>query len=471
MSRFELIPFLRITIAFVLGVICGVWGFLSLIIPAISAIRKYWIYSVIIICGSLISIINNYSPTPPLEQKITAMMVVGDSISNYHHAKIISINHHPQRFPISILLSIPYNIHSQDTISTQIYIEPTSKYITAQKSLFSSLSREGVKYVAYTYEDQPIFRKSKQQIGTPKKLQLAAVERLSKLTTYKENIAILQAMVIGYKSQITAKDKRLYQRAGVAHTLAISGLHVGIIFLMLNILLSWMNIFLPLRITKTAIIISLLTLYALITGASPSVVRAVIMFSLFQLSMLTITSRYHAYNILFLAAFIMIAFDTTVIYKVSFQLSYAALLAIIFFSKRTNQWVKIKSKPLRWLISAALLSLCITLFTLPLILYYFKQGALLAAISNIVMTIAMPPLFILATLFIIYPLQFFDNLIDIIFNLLNDVLIKTTSIPYSYINYVEFDLIDLTLSYTAILLLIIYLIRLPKEASKSPQID
>lgn len=454
MSRFELTPFLRITLAFSLGVICGAWGFVSIIIPIIAKIRQYWIYSVVISCGALVSIINSYAPTPPLEQKTDAIMVISDSVSNYHKAEIVAIEHKSLTFPIAILLSTNCDINPTDTISTSIYIEQTTKYTTAYNSLFRSMAREGFKYVAYTYENQEIIRKTNQSNSLPKKIAQFVIERLSCLTTDSENIAILQAMMVGNKSQITPQSKILYQKAGVAHALAISGLHVGIIFLMLNLLLRWMNIFFPLRITKTIIIISLLTLYAIITGSSPSVTRAVLMFSLFQLSLLTITSRYHAYNILLFAAYIMIAYDPTVIYKVSFQLSYAALLAIIFFSSRTDRWIKSENRPLRFLLSTALLSLCITLFTLPLVLYYFKQGAVLSVVSNIAMTLAMPPLFILATLFIIYPHGLFDNLIDIIFNILNHTLQGVVTLPYTYINYVEFDITDLILSYLAIMLLL-----------------
>ncbi|MEG1648424.1 MAG: ComEC/Rec2 family competence protein, partial [Rikenellaceae bacterium] len=382
MSRFELTPFLRITTSFTLGVVAGAWGFLSLIIPIIPLTRRYWIYSVIIVCGSLISLMSSYSPQPPLEKRVSAVMVISDSVSNYYTAKIIAINEKNLRFTIPILLSIK-NVECGDTISTPIYIEPTSKYITAQKSLFSSMKREAVRYVCYTYENQPILRKSKQTITLAHKTQTAISDRLNHLTTYKENIAVLQAMMIGVKTNITPKSKMLYQKAGVAHTLAISGLHVGIIFLMLNLLMRWMNIFLWLRILKIVIIIGFLIFYAMISGSSPSVVRAVVMFSLFQLTLFTITSRYHAYNILFFAAFLMIVFDPTVIYKVSFQLSYVAIFAIIFFSARVQQWVKIENPPLRWIASTGLLSLCISLFTLPLVLYYFGQGALLAVASNI----------------------------------------------------------------------------------------
>jgi len=160
----------------------------------------------------------------------------------------------------------------------------------------------------------------------------------------ENDLGVATAMMLGYRGYMNDETIQAYSSTGVMHILSVSGLHVGIVFLALSWLLSWVDE----RnrravIAKTVIILMVIWLYACLTGLSPSVLRAAAMFSLLAIGKVALRNT-NTYNILAGSALLIILFNPFIIAEVGFQLSYAAVLGIVFLQPVIAGWLTIGSK-------------------------------------------------------------------------------------------------------------------------------
>lgn len=183
---------------------------------------------------------------------------------------------------------------------------------------------------------------------------------------------VLIALLLGIRRKIDPELKAAHSAAGTSHILAVSGMHVGLIFGFLRLLFSWL---LRIKGGKTAFsvcVISLLWLYALITGLSPSVNRAVMVFSVLQLGDLIQKPKFPL-NSLFLATLILFFLDPEIVYDVGYQLSFAAVYGILSFQKPISGFWNPRERWKRKIRDDISLTLAATLATCPIILFYFHQ--------------------------------------------------------------------------------------------------
>ncbi len=179
---------------------------------------------------------------------------------------------------------------------------------------------------------------------------------------------VLSALLLGDKSNLLKEDKSLFRETGVVHVLAISGLHVGVFYLTLS--------FLFVKILRFGNLLSVITIvfllfgYAFITGLSPSVVRATIMFSLIKLGK-GFNKEVSTLNIVFFTGALMLFWDPTLIYDVGFQLSFSAVIGIVITVNYSRLSGLIINKYLSWFWTLLLVSLSAFLFTSPVLSYHF----------------------------------------------------------------------------------------------------
>ena len=161
-------------------------------------------------------------------------------------------------------------------------------------------------------------------------LHRRAVSKIESLPLRPENMAVALAVGTG-ESRMPGRELRTeYSRAGTAHLLALSGLHVGIIYLLVNLLLGWLPLLRHGNIIRCTAAIALLWLYVLSTGMPPSAIRAALMFSILQAARAA-SADYSAMNALACAAFVTLCFDTGLLFDAGFRLSYIAVAALILF--------------------------------------------------------------------------------------------------------------------------------------------
>ncbi|MDF2821472.1 MAG: putative rane protein [Clostridiales bacterium] len=202
----------------------------------------------------------------------------------------------------------------------------------------------------------------------------------------QEKSGIIKGILLGDKNQISEEIKDLYKENGIAHLLAISGLHVSIIGYSLYKLLLRFRV--PLK-SSTTISIVLLLIYSVLTGSSTSTIRAVIMLSLMILANV-LQRTYDTLSAISLAATIIIFINPYQLYDSSFILSFSAVLSIVLIPTKVYQIYKPKSKIIKSLIA----SFSVTLGALPITAYLFYEIPVYSTILNLIviplMSLLMP---------------------------------------------------------------------------------
>ena len=197
--------------------------------------------------------------------------------------------------------------------------------------------------------------------------------------------SVLSALTIGDKSELTREIKETYSSVGASHVLALSGLHIGIFYMILSTLLPAWRSRRAYTILREILIISIIWGFAFIAGLSPSIVRAAILFTLFSLGRCARRDG-SSLNALAFAAIAIIIFSPRSLFDVSFQLSFAAVLSIILLlpSMRRLLLCDRHGKVYNYMADLLSLSFVAQLGTLPIIWYCFGGFPLYFLLANIV---------------------------------------------------------------------------------------
>jgi len=211
-----------------------------------------------------------------------------------------------------------------------------------------------------------------------------------------EEVSLLKAVCLGDRSSLTDDVRQNYSGAGGMHLLAVSGLHVGLIWLVLQYMTGWMRLIFRKGITRNVLVVGLLWFFAFVTGFSSSVCRSVTMFSFFSASRI-MGERGHPLNVILVSAFLLVVIAPERLMDVGFQLSYVAIIGIITLHPIFLKTVRVKKRILRWIWEAASVSLAAQLSTAPLVIYYFHQLPIYSLLSSL---IAIPLLSLLIAIFV-----------------------------------------------------------------------
>ncbi|MGC9150773.1 MAG: ComEC/Rec2 family competence protein [Microbacter sp.] len=217
----------------------------------------------------------------------------------------------------------------------------------------------------------------------------SALARASLLNIFKkyhidgDEFAVVAALMLGYNDALTHELRDSYSISGTMHVLSVSGLHVGIIYAVLFFLFSFTGKSRKALVIKQLVIIVLLWGFAFLTGLAPAVTRATIMFSLMALGM-TLERKPRIVNTIFFSAFIMLLYQPTYLFNVSFQLSYVAVLSIVYFEPKFNALIVVHNKALKWIWTLLCVSFAAQLGTSALGIFYFHRFATYFWIGNLI---------------------------------------------------------------------------------------
>lgn len=209
----------------------------------------------------------------------------------------------------------------------------------------------------------------------------------------QESSALLKTLLLGKRTDLDNEIYQHYVDAGAVHILAISGLHVGIITAILLLLLQKMPNLGFYRSLRYFILLAGLWAFAFIAGASPSVLRATVMFSFVGLSTL-MRRKQGRFDALMLSMLFLLLINPYYLYDVGFQLSYAAVFSIMKFYPVMRKWWQPENKYLQWIWSLFLVGLSAQIVVLPISLYYFHQFPILFFVSNLVVVPLLQPILI-----------------------------------------------------------------------------
>ncbi|NOQ73750.1 MAG: DUF4131 domain-containing protein [Crocinitomix sp.] len=197
------------------------------------------------------------------------------------------------------------------------------------------------------------------------------------------NLMVARALILGEKSSLDRETLRTFSSAGAMHVLAVSGLHVGIVMLIFSFLLKPLKRLPKGRILFVVLVVLLIWFYALITGMSSSVLRAAVMFS-FVIVGKELERESSVYQSIMVSAFLLILIEPLIIFQVGFQLSYLAVLGIVFLQPKIYNLFYTKYFLLDKVWQITSVSIAAQLATFPLGLYYFHQFPNFFMLSNLI---------------------------------------------------------------------------------------
>lgn len=252
----------------------------------------------------------------------------------------------------------------------------------------SFLHRQGIIATAFLRPEQiDIIGQSNAFIWKIKRLQTAIISLLGASSLSDDTTSFLIATITGDDSLLSTETRNTYSSSGLAHILALSGLHVGIIAFVIAVILF------PLYLaghnrTRFIITIIILWLYAIMTGLSPSVTRAVIMTSVYLIGII-IQRHYSSMNALCCAALIILIFSPMSLYSAGFQLSFAAVVSILLFANRLNP-INPQKRIYYNLMSLVTVSVSAMIGTGAIATYYFHSFPLYFLLGNILVISILP---------------------------------------------------------------------------------
>ena len=288
------------------------------------------------------------------------------------------------------------------------------------------------------------------------RLRLKLVELLHKFGLSDDEVSVMSAMTMGYSDTLSDEIRHAYSSAGAMHILAVSGLHVGIIYGIIVFLLSFVKSE-KINWLKVLVTIILIWMYALFTGLSPSVTRASLMFSIISLGKLQRNTP-GSLNAVFASMFILLVANPYNIANIGFQLSYSAVIGIIILQPKLYAIFEIRNKILDWIWSLTTVSVAAQLATAPLCFFYFHQFSNYFLLTNYVMipisTIAIWVCFIFfAVSWIPYISTAVAYCLSLLAKAMNFACLTIEALPFSTTQDVYIDMPQMFMLYAIIIML------------------
>lgn len=276
----------------------------------------------------------------------------------------------------------------------------------------------------------------------------------------KAELAVASAIMLGYRDYMNADIVQAYASSGALHVLSVSGLHVGILFLALQFLLQWMDKYRQLKWVKVLLVLAVMFFYAVLTGLSPSVLRAVVMFSFFVIAK-AINRDNNMYNVLGISCLLLLFWNPYLITEIGFKLSYLAVLGIVVLYPILQPLLTFKNKLLKGAWSITCLSIAAQIATFPISLYYFHQFPNLFLISNLIIIPASDFVLYLGMLICItFKIPFVFKIVGWLFNFLlvwiNKFVYFIDSLPFALIEEIQVTQTEMYLIYVIIGLALLY---------------
>ncbi len=260
--------------------------------------------------------------------------------------------------------------------------------------------------------------------------------RLKLLRIYRQQnlgeneMQILSALTLGYKRGLDPETRRVFASAGAMHVLAVSGLHVGIVYMVLVVLFGFLQRQKAGRVFFVLLVISALWIFAFLTGLSPSVSRAATMFSFVVIGK-NMRRQTNIYNTLAASAFLLLLINPNNLFEVGFQLSYAAVFGIVFLQPRLEKLVSVRYKVTLYFWKLLTVSVAAQIATFPVSVFYFNQFPVYFWISN---------LFVIPAVIFLIPcgmaLLVFNS-VPVLSEILSTLINGVVGIVYSALQFIE----------------------------------
>ncbi|MBO4488952.1 MAG: ComEC family competence protein [Bacteroidales bacterium] len=265
---------------------------------------------------------------------------------------------------------------------------------------------------------------------------------------------IITAVLLGAGGTLDPELRQSYAAAGVSHILCVSGMHVGVIFMILNFLMKPMELARQTRALKASLLILSIWLYACITGLSPSVIRSATMFSFVTIGGL-VHRNTNIFHSLIASLFILLVVNPLLLLEVGFQLSYLAVFGIVLFQPLITSLYHPKTKIGRYLFELLSVSIAAQLGTFPISIFYFGQFPNYFILSNLsVITLSsvviITGIVLLATSFLPFLVKGVAFILTGEIRLMNDIIGFVEQLPHSVTTDIDYHVLQVLFLYVSI---------------------
>lgn len=271
---------------------------------------------------------------------------------------------------------------------------------------------------------------------------------------------VAQAIVFGYKDDLDDEWMDAFSRTGTIHVLAVSGLHVGIIYVLLSSLLMLKRSKGYVLKLKSIVVLLCLFAYCMLTGFAPSVSRASIMFGVVVVAK-AFQRRSTIYNTLSFACFVLLVVQPLNLYNVGFQFSFLAVLGIVYYQKSIRKLLPASSYIGDKIASLLAVSIAAQLATFPLGLYYFHQFPNYFFISNLVVIPFITIILYIGIAFVVFVpfsdsiAQWCAHLMKIYIDFIATVVHYIQELPYAFVEHVHLTFLQMLSLYGLLILVTI----------------
>jgi competence protein ComEC len=320
-------------------------------------------------------------------------------------------------------------------------------------------ARKGIFYSLYLGDpgDWILLRSSPVQPSFLEKTRDGIIRILKKNLHDRIHLGLAEALLIGYRDDLDNTILNAYTDTGVVHIIAISGLHLGLIFVLINKLIVLVLGKSRSPLASLAISIPLLWGFALLTGGSASVLRSALMFSMMIVGK-ALERKHASMNALLASAFILLLYDPDMIHDLGFQLSYAAVGSILLFERGIKNALYLNNKLAKLGWGMISITLAAQVLTTPLVVAHFHRFPLLFLLANLVaVPIASALLLTEIILVAVHPIHLLANglsqIIIILIECMNGYVLMISAIPHAVMEGISLSTPMILLVYLFIFLL------------------
>jgi len=329
------------------------------------------------------------------------------------------------------------------------------KQYLAHQNIYYQSSLYGHKYVVLAHDA------GNSIVAYALKLRQQLVKKLKTNMHNPDAIAVASTMLLGYRADLSSDVLQAYSSTGTVYVLTVSGSQVAIIYFLLTYAISFLSRHKYGKVLRAIIIIGVLWYYALLTGFSPAVCRAVLV-----VSIIVIGKTYNRYintlNILAFSAFVLLLYDPYLITEVGFQLAFLAVGGLIVLRPIVYNWFKFKNKLADKLWAICSVSIAAQIITFPLSAFYFHQFPVYFLVSNILVVIPASIIMYTGILYLLLPqIAFISKYLGWILEktilIMNKGLSGIEQFPLSTINKIWLNTSEYLLLYAVIVSLFYFL--------------
>ena len=340
-------------------------------------------------------------------------------------------------------------------IGNTIFLNSKFGYVNEPKNPYEFnykefLERKNIYNTVYAKPEQICVLKyfkqsfSLMQFGANIKAHVVSILRNCGLS--QQAFSICTALLVGYDDEIDKDIMQSFSHSGTLHILSVSGMHTGLLYGLIISVFLFFDKHGKYKKSKCLVVILSLILFVIITGFSPSVLRAALMLSLVSIGS-TFYKQGNSYNTLLVSAFVLLLYNPYLIEDASFLLSYFAVFGIMYLYPIIHRLYIFENKIGQWFWNLILMSVAATVFTLPISLYFFHQFPIWFAFSNLI--IIPISIFLMAAtviLIICYKITFLKVFLTSLINGSTFIMLwiaqLTDNSSYGFIDFISFSKMD-----------------------------